>query len=204
MEYSKEIVREIYKAAPEEILDVLTSDETIEKISILAKKYSLSTEQGFILSYEITLYMIGLIPDSSFEVELKNSLNLTDSTEKSLKASIEQDIISKVSKDTLDSQRKLAQEKVSSPSIDIDNESKDLEIPPEILPMVEEGETAHDTLPESAEPKKPEIEAKTENSIPNNIENRIEENKTEAAPQETPKPKSAYPGGVDPYREPID
>ena len=113
MEYSKEIVREIYKAAPEEILDVLTSDETIEKISILAKKYSLSTEQGFILSYEITLYMIGLIPDSSFEVELKNSLNLTDSTEKSLKASIEQDIISKVSKDTLDSQRKLAQEKVS-------------------------------------------------------------------------------------------
>jgi hypothetical protein len=70
--------------------------------------------------------------------------------------------------------------------------------------MVEEGETAHDTLPETVMPKESPTEIKPEAPIPSITVDKAEEKAAETAPQETPIRKSAYPGGIDPYREPIE
>lgn len=161
MNYPKKLVRSIYKTAPEEILEIVTSDETGETINTLGKRYDLTQEQIPLLTYEITLYLIGLTPKPEFKSSLIESIKISEEVAQSLISSLESSVFTKIPQETLNAQMESAQIKLKSfPPEENPSSTNEIEIPPNILPIAIKEEIAQTPI------TLPQVTSAIEKSIP--------------------------------------
>jgi hypothetical protein len=216
MAYSKQTIKELYRSLPDELKSIVATQEISSINDDIAKAYGLNTKQRLELGDEITMRLIGVTTGKNFASNLETRLGITPEITKKLEMEIENKIFSKIPNNILSSQEEYAQSKLKeSSAYTTVNIPK---IAPEMHPMVEKGEIAHDVpLPEErgehTEPKEapapanlPTEELRSAPSIPAPEVRSItppspEPKQEEKAPEP---PKSSYAPGQDPYREPIE
>ncbi len=207
MKFSKEQRKEAYQKLPEEIQDLIMSNETDELISNYLKQTGLDEDQSNEADSEIMYAMYGLqsLDDALGHITKLSGRSLDDLS--NLKAQLQESIFSKYT------EVKVAQQ----PSNTIHND----------LPVIEEGEKVHtvphdttlDTMPTPvkiktnpaqpvpATPVSAPIVAPTtpEASLPKapTNEKTRPHSDTPIKKNELKTPDYRYPGGTDPYREPL-
>lgn len=192
MLYTKDQRDKAYKKLSEEAQSFVTSNETTGLISKHIKEAKLSGEQAEQADSEFWYALLNL---QTLDESLKNIAHLTQKSVESLnsiKAGLNKDVFSKL------------EEIKKAPTI----EGEARPTLPSItsgLPMVEEGEIAHDVpRQENFQPPitSPQPVGPTQTLDANSKPSASEE---PVQTKEKPKPdyKSHYPTGQDPYREPI-
>ncbi|MCR4279205.1 MAG: hypothetical protein NUV78_00510 [Candidatus Zambryskibacteria bacterium] len=194
MNYSKEIIKKIYRNLPVELSQIVATQETSVINDEIAKKFSLTKEQRQEMGDEITTRLIGITPDEQFTINIETRLKVTREIAQKIVDEIGNRILSKISKQILSKQGKVAQEMLKSETTP---KSVSLEIHPNNLPVIEPGEVAHDV---------PHVEEDTPvvGSRQQVVGEESKKEPTQAMPpaQKTPLTPH-YPGGLDPYREPL-
>lgn len=181
MPYTKEQKRSAYKKLPPETQDLVMSNETTELIAATLKEVGLLEEQADLADSEIlhTMFCLQSLDDAINNIAKLSNKSINDLSK--LKSTVQDNILSKYKiniKEFIET-NKSEPEKISVP-----------EIPPENLPMVEKGEIAHDV---------PHIESTPSTTLG------ASNQPAPAVPSQpkVPLPDYRYPGGKDPYREPL-
>ncbi len=191
--YPKELIQKIHHTLPEELLEALASENTFTSIEKIATAHDFSVEQMHKLTSLISYRVMGLVSNSEFkgkiQTELEVDVNLTGIVATELK----DEILNKLPEELLNFQEITSQKILKETNVTPAPASVP-EIAPQNLPMIEEGEVAHEVPHvESAAPV-----AATVPTTP-----------TPAAKPETPAkvqvatPDFRYQAGKDPYREPL-
>ena len=185
MIYPKEIIKKIYRTLPDEINQVIATDETGAAIDEVTKKYNLSSEQRLSLGDEVTLTLLGITPLILFSSNIQNRLKIEKDVATNIENEISRDIFSKIDSEVfkLQEERALTILNTKEPVINLTDH---LEINPpeeEILLTAPKTETL---IPV------PSYTQTTTTTPEENLPAVIE-----------PK-KFGYGGGVDPYREPTN
>lgn len=68
--------REVYKRLPKELSGFMSSQESIEKTDAIAKKFSLTEEQDFVVDEEISLVLMGLQTKDDMILNLQQKAGL--------------------------------------------------------------------------------------------------------------------------------
>ncbi len=68
--------REVYKRLPKELSEFMSSQESIEKTNAIAKKFSLTEEQDFVVDEEISLVLMGLQTKDDMILNLQQKAGL--------------------------------------------------------------------------------------------------------------------------------
>lgn len=202
MDYPKEIIRKIYQSLPDELQVVVATPETVAFNDSISKNNSLNKEQRLALGDEITMRLLGITKKESFKENLKNRLQINEELVSKILNEINSNILSKIPEKTFVVQEEYAQTKLkewlANPQIteqkvpenhDLESlpptKTTELEVPPANLPMVEPGETVHDTAPVAPIVESPKVESQ-----------KVEIPKTPI--------QTGYVSGKDPYREPLE
>lgn len=210
MPFSREQRQSAYNKLPQEVKDLIMSNEVTNLITITLEESGLNEEEANLADSEILCAMSCL---QSLDDAIDNIAKLANKNPNDLdklKSTIQENILSKYNLDI----NKLIEENRAS-------QSTALEIPPINLPMVEEGEVAHDALPLTPERSDggqvPHIApTPSPEPAPTPIAETITQpldyarDKQPPAPSaeqepriQTPLPDYRYPDGKDPYREPL-
>lgn len=172
-----------FKELPENFQRAIT-DTPWKKIQAeINHSNNLTVEQGLILETETMLVLYGIEEAADYSSNLVRELGIEEETAELITRNVTEKIFEPIAEKAKDFKAK---------------NSKSLEISPQNLPMIEKGEVAHDVPHE--EPKieaKPTIVPQTAPEAPK-VEVKQEE------PLAPPRPAYSYPGGKDPYREPIN
>lgn len=192
-----EQIKKIYRGLPDEMKDFVGSEEVSVIDDGIAKTYSLQIEQRRNLGDEVTLRLLGVTKGEELLGNIQTRLNISADVAAQISKDIDSKILSKIPANVL----KAHDEYVQAGKLDISSPAttQSIEIPAEGLPMVEPGEAAHDTTPEEKawmQGFKPEPRGAATFVAPT-IAVKAEEKPAPAA-------VGAYPGGKDPYREPLD
>lgn len=223
--YQKEFLKTIYVSLPDEISDAVASEETLNSLLKMGDEYQLNKEQRDFVLLETTMRMIGLTPKNKFQEKLEGELKVNSEIANKIANNIIAVVLSKIPEKVLVAQEEYAQVKLkewqSKPQTieqkvpenqDLESlpqiKTTELEVPPANLPMVEHGETVHDTKPvDSFVPPKPFIPPQTEKPASAPLTQTPVQNQEPkpATPPPAPqiKPSSGY-NGRDPYREPLE
>lgn len=200
MNYPKEKIKEIYRSLPENLSDLIDSDETLVSISQIAQENKLNPDQTNALGNEITMRIIGVTTKENFESEIQNKIIVDELQAKKLAFSIEQNILSKVSQEALEEQERLAQEKLMSVPLKEetlksipDQKPETQEIAPRVIVEAGENKPSVNLIQPPVVQAPIELKPKEPTNI---VESKLRE--VVAVPKQT----SSYPDGVDPYREP--
>lgn len=195
--FSKEQKKEAYNKLPLEIKDLLVSPQTIDLVSEALENAGITGRSSYEADSEILFSLYGLQTlDKAIENIAQISgkeINKLDN----LKQSIQKNILDKYSVDInilIKSNEDITHRKTSVP-----------EIAPEIHPMIEEGEKAHDVVPQPApvvQVEKVEMRKQEAENTHQEVEVPNEESEIKVKPNLEFK-NSGYPAGQDPYREPI-
>ena len=181
MIYPKEIIKKIYRTLPDEINQVIATDETGATIDGVAKKYNLSSEQRFILGDETTLTFLGITPRNLFISNIQDRLKVEKDLATNIENDISRDIFSKIDPGVF----KLQEEKAIT-ILNNREHATNLSDHLEIDPSEEEILIAA-----------PKSEALI--SVPSYTQTQLEPSKEILEPK-----KFGYGGGIDPYREPTN
>ena len=195
--FSKEQKKEAYNKLPLEIKDLLVSPQTIDLVSEALENAGITGRSSYEADSEILFSLYGLQTlDKAIENIAQISgkeINKLDN----LKQSIQKNILDKYSVDInilIKSNEDITHRKTSVP-----------EIAPEKHPMIEEGEKAHDVVPQPApvvQVEKVEMRKQEAENTHQEVEVPNEESEIKVKPNLEFK-NSGYPAGQDPYREPI-
>lgn len=193
MTFTQQQIKAAYKRLLPEVQDLIMSNETTELITTSLKEVGLSEEQANLADSEIlyALYCLQSLGDAINNIAKLSNKNSNDLSK--LKSVIQDNILSKYKiniKDFIESNKTSVA--TAQPSIE---KASVPEIPPTNLPMVEKGEVAH----EVPHVEQPVITPTTPIPPPST---------TPPQPQTKLEPKASlpdyrYPGGKDPYREPL-
>jgi len=198
--YQKEFLKIIYTALPDEISDVIASEETLNSLLKIEDDYKLSKEQRDSVLLETTIRIIGLTSKTKFQEKLEKELKINAVIAGKIANDIATVILSRIPEKILANQEEYAQAKLkewqskpqTQPIIETSDleslsptKTTELEVPPANLPMVEPGEIVHDS-----KPFVPPIQTSVQNQQPK--------------PNIPTTPQTGYPGGKDPYREPLE
>lgn len=96
MRYSKEIIQAHYAKLPERIRDFMETDETIEKILNIGKKYRLHIDQLNGLSQEVGYILHNIEPASNFNRNLIKYLGLSEDVANLITYDLNQEIFSQI------------------------------------------------------------------------------------------------------------
>lgn len=88
--------RAAFKRLPEKLQDSIFSNETIEKVEIIAKKFNFSEVQKDLLDSEIMLLMMGLLDSTLFIANLQKNLGLDEKTSLAVNHEVEIVIIAEI------------------------------------------------------------------------------------------------------------
>ncbi len=192
MSYTNAQLKEAGQNLSPEAKDFATSSEVIEMISTHLKNAGLSKGQAEDADSEILYALLGL---QTLDDSMKNTASVVKKPVEELnplKAKLRTDIFDKLTEIERAHPKKDAGEKKPV----VQATSLIPEIPPKILPAIEPGEMAHEVerLPTTDNPQ-PTTEVKAPTTY--NLQPTVNSEPTST-------PKHAYPGGVDPYREPIE
>ncbi|MBI2065743.1 MAG: hypothetical protein HYT68_01600 [Candidatus Zambryskibacteria bacterium] len=207
MTYSKEIVKKIYRSLPDELKQIVATQETSSINDETAQKYHLKTDQRLQMGDEVTMRLIGLTTENDFVKNIETRLKTTLEISQKIADDVKTKILSKAPEKLLRAQEEYAQTKLkelpqqtiasteisSAPLFNPTPTPKILEIAPKNLPIVEPGEIAHDVRSESRSMNQ---ESRTEIG---KEDTKIEEPEI----KNTPAKDRGYPEDKDPYREPI-
>lgn len=181
--YPKEIIRTLHQSLNPELLDLIASDETLNVVEKIATEQDLSVVQMNKLSTVLTWTMLGLVERNVLQSQIQEGLGVPEELAQKIEKEVKESIFSKIPSEVLEEQEIKARILMKSSS----NTSSPK------LPMIEEGEVAHDVphvetapIAQPAPNKEPAVPSVSE------------------ADQIKTQPKiTHYPGGVDPYREPL-
>ncbi len=211
MTYPKEIIRKIYQSLPDELKSVVGTQETASINDEIAKAYRLNTKQRLGMGDEVTMRLIGVTTANSFISNLKTRLGISSEIAEKIKADVETKILSKVSVKVLHAQEEYSQSKLKETTT---TSTKLPEVAPEIHPMVEKGEVAHNVpLAEEEEPSAAShkasapanIPTQDPSEVPESIEELVEEPSTQpsANPVSKPEPKITAQSASEPKKEEV-
>lgn len=96
MRYSKEQLEKRYQSLPDIVKKFFGSEETIDDIIDIGKKYHLHTDQLNILSEEVSLVIYGLELPSNFHSNLKRYLGVSEDTANLITYDLNQQLFSKI------------------------------------------------------------------------------------------------------------
>lgn len=222
--YSKELIQKIHRELPEELLDAIASEKTLEYIESIASKNQLSVEQMHKLSSVLTWKLMGLVNEGDFASKIETELGVSNDLATKITDDISKNILSEIPNEILKKQeegvkkvselnskeepvvitsqetkeeamkRLMERQPKQEPQLTINNE----QLTKEIYPMIEEGEIVHD-VPHAEST----IDNKQTTKEPQKATAQIPLNEPlkEEAPTQPSGPK--YPDGKDPYREPL-
>jgi hypothetical protein len=229
MIYTSQQARTAYKKLPSEVQGLITSNETTELIDTTLRELGLTPDQANLADSEIiySLYCLQSISEAIDNISKISGKRVSDLS--NLKNIIEDEILSKYEIDIKDFIEKNKKEFVnqtlkSTPEIPVQQaalakgvttETTVPEMAQEIHPKTVSGEVAHDvphveqstsTVPSNLPTGTPP--ALTPESIAKEMPEQVKLEpkpavETAPKPEPPPIPKPQYPGGVDPYREPI-
>lgn len=181
MEESK-ILEEQIKNAPPEIKKLLVEGKWSITLEEIARKHNLVNEQLGSFENEVLFVLLGMEPITNLVQSLRDNIGLTG-----IKA---MEIYQEVYTSILREVESLLPTKVEEGEMPVPEIKPDApELPPDHLPMVEPGETVHDA--------KPMTEAE-KSSIP-----KTQQQTWARKPWSPSEQTYKYPGGKDPYREPL-
>lgn len=196
--YSKELIQKIHQTLPSELLEPIASENTFDAVAQIAEQNNLSVEQMNKLSRIITYRLMAVIGENDL---LKNiqGLEVDKNLSYIIESGIKEKILKNIPQEILEEQEQVTRK--------ILNSSREISLEKPVgLPMVEPGEVAH----EVPHVEMPNQEAGIKNQ---GVTQEVSMEKAEAAPTSQPteplKPEvkssaNHYPGGKDPYREPIE
>jgi len=196
MEENK-LIKEQLEIAPLEIKKILVEGKWSATIKELAQKYSLAKDQLVSLENEVLFVLLGMELGRNLSENLKANTGLDDQKTIEISKEIYEKILKSVEQFLpTDVEREIIETKKEGPSPAVP------EVPPANLPVLEPdfaketiavkvGETAHNIPHVEIPNPKPQITDSNQNPI--------------SKPQTpvSPLPNTKYPGGKDPYREPI-
>jgi hypothetical protein len=205
--------RNAYKRLPEDIKILIMSNETTEIIENILKEAQLTEEQANLADSELLDVMFCL---QSLDNAINNIAKLSNKTVNELsklKSVVNDKILSKYTidiKDFIEANKTTPIQHQSAAPKNLPGEANLPELAPEIHPMIEKGEVAHDVPPQIEQKKmkslsEPVIILKKED-VRQMISPKVQPN---SAPTPTPAkpnvslPDYRYEGGTDPYREPL-
>jgi hypothetical protein len=226
MTFTLQQSRMAYKKLPPEVQDLIVGNETMDLIANALKEVVLNEEQANLADSQILYAMYCL---QSLDDAIKNIAELSGKTVddfSKLKSTLENDIFSKYKiniDDFIESNKSL--EPQTSPEVTKTTVTQDLIEAKEIHPMIEEGEVVHDALMQHTTNNKQlttedggsnasrnDLQLTTDNQqVPTNNTQPTTDNSQEmvgsipmqpTTNDKQPKPNT-YPGGIDPYREPL-
>lgn len=184
-----QILKQQIESAPEEIRTFLVQKKWTTPVNEISNKYGFLPEQKTALENEVIFVLLGLDTSSNFQRNFQTEAGVSELVSRIINTEIQNRIFKQFSQylpteedDSTD----------TADSISVPEQVTEIEIAPNILPMVEPGEVAHDTTPEEkAFMNTPTVQA----SVP--------ETKNEER-LETPRPNIVgvpQYTGEDPYRE---
>ena len=184
MIYTREQIQSAYKRLPPEIHDLIMDNETMDLIANALEEAGLNEEQAALADSEIldAMYCLQSLDDAINNIAKLSNKNPNDLSK--IRLVIQDNILNKYKIDIKDFIETNKTSKISTP-----------EIPPANLPMVEEGEVAHEV---------PHVESTINPPPPKATEG--QSNQQSTINQEQAKvslPDYRYEGGKDPYREPL-
>lgn len=183
--------KEAYQKLSPEVQDFVMSNETAEFITAALSEAGLSGKQADLADSEILYAMYGLqtLDTAMNKISKLSGKKIEELSE--FKSKLQENIFSKYKE--LGVVQEIAPAK-EEPTV-ITQEAK-TELSHTNLPMIEEGEVAHDV---------PHVEEKVVSSKQQVVREEPMQKAVQTTPpaQKTP-PSTHYPGGVDPYREPLN
>lgn len=195
--YPRELIKELQYALPDEIRNIIASDETLSALGEIGDTYQLSIDQAGNLGYAVTMALLGLTLPEKFTPTLIEKLGVTNEIGTKISGAVAEKIFSKIPEKVLHAQGEYAQAKLGGAKMEIPSEKPPINLPtssalvpeiaPEMLPELVPGQTAHEvekTTPVISAP----VEAKDSGIVVISTE----------------KEKLAYQAGKDPYREPTE
>jgi hypothetical protein len=206
MENDKNIVQEQFDSLPPEIKEALNQFPWQERVKNIAAREGLEEEKSARLETEVMLVLYGFLPAESFQENLKVKVGIDNLQAIRIEEAVAQEIFEEIEENY---QKTLETVKNNEPIIiTTENKEEALEelsrrgeinkqniVPSKPagahanLPMVEEGEVAHEV---------PHVEkVNNELGIKNNDINQEEK------PKIAQVPNYSYPAGKDPYKEPL-
>jgi hypothetical protein len=211
-----------YKKLPEEVQDFIMSNATSEFIDARLKESGLSEIEADEADSEILYAMLGL---QNLADAIRTIADITKKpleTYSKLSLDLQKEIFSKIPAEFLTAQTIPEKVIIIDAPIVSPVTTKEVELPPVILPMIEPGEVVHDTPPASkiepvvqtippvvlpAAPVEPKVEftahttpQTTPTVTPPAPKSIVEEKMSGPASISIP---TSYKAGEDPYREPI-
>lgn len=205
MTFTPQQIRENYKRLPPGIRDLILDSETIELIATALKESGLSEEQADLADSEILYAMYCL---QSLDEAINNISKLSGKSVESLskiRATVQDKILSQYKidiKDFINSSKSLLKvENLQTPQVP--------EVAPEIHPVIKQGETAHSVPPIGSARPTPSVTAPSTPVKPVAPTPAQPETVTVITTETKKKevnasvPDYRYPGGKDPYREPL-
>jgi len=214
---SEKILQEQIRKAPKEIRDILAGGDWSQTINQTSLINNLSLEQKTALENEVLFVLLGMSLPAKLTENIQNSLSVNEMLAEKMSSEIKTKIISPVE---------------SFLPTEEESEEKLPEIPLEDLPAVVSDVAPATSIVDSrqqlvdrrVEIKKPEIPQSTLNTPPVNLptgeneqftinnkqevdtnkQSTINNEQKEETKEVTQPTKTTYPGGVDPYREPIE
>jgi len=185
MPYTQEQLLKRYKKLPQDVKDAIFSVDTANAIYNIGMRHKLMIDKIGKLAEETGLVMLGLIHPADFIINLSNRLEVDKKTAKKIAEEINREIFAKI-RESLKKMHGIIDEAVEEEQAP----KEQSEAVPEIL----KGTTA-------PEPIGPDFETKIKQEVSRSP---AVMSKRKELPQSQKKPTSGYPGGKDPYREPID
>ncbi|MBX4195795.1 hypothetical protein KW796_02480 [Candidatus Parcubacteria bacterium] len=197
MTYPKEIIKEIYRSLPDEIVSVVESEEIIEKVSEIARSNNLGGEQKDSLGDEIMMRVIGVTQKVNFTSNIEARLGVTADVAQKIADEVGEKILSNIPSGVLEAQEEYTQVKLKEtaplPPVNISGSREKL------INSMDNSPVSPSRSINLISPPAPE--RKPLDLLPPNLPTAPEKPKEVEVMRHKP---AAYPGGVDPYREPTN
>jgi hypothetical protein len=209
-----DIIEEYFSKLPDVVQDCVTSKEWQRRIAEIVTKYSLNSKQVANLQYEIIFVVLGIEPEQDLSENIKNEVGVSGLLAEQLAEDVKERLLSWVDR-IYNTNEQTTENKKEKESVDVEIP----EIRPEITPMTESGEIAHDVPHQEITQNEPTGETPSQNQqpTPEPVQRPIPvprftgtpEEKEEVKPieptklpEQAPQPDKNYT--VDPYREPLE
>ena len=196
--YPKELIQKIHHTLPEELLEALASDATFASIEKVATAHDFSVEQMHRLTSLISYRIMGVVSNTELKGKIQTELEVDINLANIVATELRDEILNKLPKELLSSQETVTKKIIEETSPG--NHSSTIpEIAPQNLPMIEEGEMAHE-VPHIEAPTPVAAQAPTTPApaVPTPVAKPETPTKVQVAT-----PDFRYPTGKDPYREPL-
>ncbi|MCX6735687.1 MAG: hypothetical protein NTZ13_01230 [Candidatus Parcubacteria bacterium] len=96
MMYTEKQIDKMFMSLPKDMQKTLTSDETLEYLKQIEKKYNLQQKQTIELSIEIGMLMLGASSPQHFIYNIQKEMEITEDTAKAIASEVNEKIFQPV------------------------------------------------------------------------------------------------------------